>query len=136
MKTKFIEASNGGNWGKFALLRFDEEWSVPSQISEGSFSLLRNLGWTSEHLWVLDLQTGEGAFFKPGGLAGADLRKHQIWVCPLYESFLTWLYRQDLADLDRLPDLVTLDAPFDMAGYRRPGPGPAAQEPSKSRDSA
>ena len=126
MRTKFIEASHGGNWAKFALLRFDEEWSVPSQISKGSVSLLRNLGWTPDYMWVLDLQTGEGAFFKPGGLAAADLTKHRIWCCPLYEPFLTWLYLQDLSDLDQLPDLVDLEAPFSMTGYRRPGL--AAQE--------
>lgn len=123
METKFIEVTSpSGNWGKFALLRFDQEWSVPSQISECSFSLLRNLGWTPEHIWVLDLQTGEGAFFRPGGLASADLGKHAIWVCPLYEGFLTWLYLQDLSDLDHLPEWVNLDAPFAMSGYRRPGP--------------
>ncbi len=124
MESKLIEVTSpSGNWGKFALLRFDQEWAVRSQMSEGSFGLLRNLGWTREHLWVLDLQTGEGAFFRPGGLAAADLTKHKIWCCPLYEPFLTWLYQQNLDDLGKLPDLVELDAPFSMSGYRRPGPG-------------
>ena len=87
-------------------------------------SLLRMCGWSDQHLWVCDLQTGEGAFFRPGGLAGADLAKRQIWVCPMFEPFLTWLYQQDLTDLKALPDYVELpDAPFGRSGYRRRGQG-------------
>jgi hypothetical protein len=87
--------------------------------------LLTACGWTPKHVWVLDLQTGEGAFFAPGGLASADLEKHRVWVCPMFEPFLTWLYKQDLSDLDALPGLVNFtqeEAPFAMSGYRRPGP--------------
>jgi hypothetical protein len=73
---------------------------------------------------VFDLETNEGASFTPGGLASADLNKHQIWVCPMYEPFLEWLYKQDLTELSKLPDYVHLDAPSAMAGYRRPGPNP------------
>ena len=126
MKTKIIEARNAAveNWGKFAVGQFTDEWSRRSVIpgAESLTSLIWRLGWRSDNIWVLDLQTGEGAFFKPGGLASADLDKHAIWVCPLYEPFLAWLYQQDLSDLDHLPDLVDLDAPFEMSGYRRPGP--------------
>jgi len=89
--------------------------------------LLSTRGWSHDHVWVLDLETGEGACFRPGGLAHADLNKHRIWVCPLFEPFLEWLYDQDLTDLTVLPDLVTLtlkEAPFSMFGYRRPGPDP------------
>lgn len=130
MITKIIEVTNNDqNWGKFMLLRPDTEWSVFSQIDPPeplrgvrTLGLLARLGWTPEHLWVLDLQTGEGANFRAGGLAAADLNKHKIWVCPMFEPFLTWLYRQDLADLAKLPDLVNLlDAPFEFRGYRRPG---------------
>lgn len=126
MKVKFIEASQnaerGFNWGKFAVMRFDEEWSWRSAIDLTSSSLLRSCGWGSNHLWVLDLQTGEGAFLSPGGSAHADLDKHKVWVCPMFEPFLEWLYGQDLADLDALPTLVELpDAPGAFAGYRRPG---------------
>jgi hypothetical protein len=42
----------------------------------------------------------------------------------MYEPFLTWLYRQDLTDLDALPDLVNLteqEAPSAMRGHRRTG---------------
>ncbi len=125
MHTKFIEATNGvRNYGKFMVAKFEpEEWSRRSTVSEGSTSLLRNLGQRPEGVLVLDLQTREGAIFYPPGLASADLTKHKIWVCPLYEPFLTWLYQQDLSDLSHLPDLVDLDAPFAMSGYRRPGPG-------------
>ena len=71
---------------------------------------------------VVDLETGEGAMFSPGGLAAADLQKHRIWVCPMFEPFLAWLYKQDLSDLTKLPKHVDLpDAPFEMHGYRREG---------------
>lgn len=123
MKIKFIEVTNGNlNWGKFLVGRFDSEWEYASAIEPG-IRLVAGVGWTTEHLLVLDLQTGEGAIFKHGGKAQYDLDKHQIWVCPMYEPFLTWLYEQDVTDLDRLPALVDLkDAPFAMYGYRRPGP--------------
>lgn len=125
MKTKIIEATNGPyNWGKFMLGRFDEEWSRISSIAPSDrYPLLRAVGLDDKHLLVLDLQTSEGAIFRPGGLAAADLEKHRIWVCPLFEPFLAWLYEQDLSDLNQLPDHIDLpDAPFMWRGHRRPGP--------------
>lgn len=125
MITKFIEATNGPlNWGKFMVGRFDKEWSYKSVVDEDGPSLLWGRGWTPEHILVVDLQTGEGAMFMPRGFAPADLNKHKIWVCPLFEPFLTWLYVQDLSDLDKLPAHIDLpNAPFDMQGYRRQGAG-------------
>jgi hypothetical protein len=126
MKTKIIEANNGPrNWGRFLVGRFDSEWSQRTAI-EGALStglLANHCGWTERHLLVLDLATGEGAVFKHGGYARADLnRRHRIWVCPLFEPFLAWLYQQDVTDLEALPAMVTLtDAPFEMQGYRRQG---------------
>ena len=116
----------------------DEEWSLRTamypDMPEGRMPLLRSLGWGPEFLWVLDLQTGEGAFFKPGGYAKADLDKHQIWVCPLFEPFLGWLYKQDLKDITALPRTVELPfAPFAMHGYRRPG---SALRPREAPDDA
>lgn len=129
METKLIEASqharHGFNWGKFCVARFDDEWRRDARIDcDGPRPrLLRSCGWGPEHLWVLDLQTGEGAFFRAGGSAHADLEKHAIWVCPMHEPFLEWLYVQDLTDISALPDLVELpDAAPAFAGYRRPGP--------------
>lgn len=127
MRTVFIEASQGQNWGKFAVAKFDaDEWARPSRMpgQEGG-SLLQRCGWYGdEYVWVMDLQTAEAAYFRPGGLASADLEKHAIWVCPMFEPFLTWLYKQDLKDLDKLPAYVEIpDAPFALAGYRRRGPG-------------
>jgi len=69
----------------------------------------------------MDMQTLEGAAFRHGGHAKADLDRHRIWVCPLFEPFLTWLYTQDAARLGELDQLVTLDAPLALAGYRRGG---------------
>jgi len=122
MKTKFIEVTNGNqNWGKFMLLRFDSEFEYASQMAPGS-RLLSSIGWAPEHLIVFDLQTCEGAAFRPGGSAKYDLEKHRVWVCPMFEPFLEWLYKQDLSDLAKLPGVLDLpDAEFAMYGYRRDG---------------
>jgi DNA-binding Xre family transcriptional regulator len=130
MWTKFIEATQdagGGmvNWGKFQLLKYENEWKIPSMLPGPSYGLplLRQCGWSHRHMWVLDCQTGEGALILPGGSARADLMKHRIWVCPLFEPFLIWLYAQDLnypADLPAIVELPT--AEFSFQGYRRPGP--------------
>lgn len=125
MKTKIIEATNGPlNWGKFMVCQFDqEEWDRRPQAPgcESLRPLLREIGWDNNFIWVLDLQTGEGALFRRGGSATVDLNKHQIWVCPLYEPFLTWLYK-NFKDLDSLPEHVDMpDAEFALSGYRRPG---------------
>ncbi|MEV6401184.1 hypothetical protein AB0M39_41495 [Streptomyces sp. NPDC051907] len=130
MKTRIIEAKQTGdpaNWGKFMVMRPDEEWARRSAIDDNPYGpLLRQCGWGPKHIIVFDLQTCEGAAFRPGGFAKADLNKHRIHVCVLFEAFLTWLYVQDLSDLDRLPDVVELDGvPFELYGYRRPGPGEA-----------
>ena len=131
MIAKFIEATDATrfNHGKFMVARFSEdEWLRRSRIatfSDGSHDrlLLPDVcGWAGRHILVLDLQTGEGAIFLPGGLAAADLRNHRILVCPMFEPFLAWLYEQDLTDLNALPGMVNLgDVPTAMHGYRRPG---------------
>lgn len=124
MKTIFVEATNGElNWGKFMVARFDaEEWSRTSIIDDARAPLLRGRGWGPDHVLVVDLQTGEGAVFRPGGHAREDLKKHRIWVCPLFEPFLVWLY--GLPDPMEAPPRVDLDAPFEFFGHRRPGPQP------------
>jgi len=124
MNTHFIEASNNKqNWGKFMLARFEQhEWNRRSEVDQRF--MLDGRGWTHQHLLVLDLQTGEGAIFLPGGSAHHDLEKHKVWVCPLFEPFLHWLWAQDTSDLSKLPNYVDLpDAPFLMAGHRRSGKG-------------
>jgi hypothetical protein len=122
--TKFIEATNGpsANWGKFMVAKFGpDDWATQSAISG---ALLAGRGWDMQHIFVLDLQTGEGAMFRHGGFAKADLDKHKIWVCPLFEPFLEWLYKQDVDVLSRLPEKVDLpNAPFELRGYRRRGEG-------------
>ncbi len=129
MTTKFIEATEPThfNHGKFMVARFTaEEWAQQSVLDSEfavDIGLLKRCGWTNRHITVLDLQTGEGVIVRPGGCAPADLNKHKVWVCPMFEPFLTWLYQQDLSDLDKLPALVTLPAGTEtaMAGYRREG---------------
>jgi hypothetical protein len=124
VKTRIVEAtSNDFNWGKFLICRFtEEELSVRSAVN--GTPVVTGRGWDPQrHVWVLDLATGEGACFAPRGLAKADLEKHRIWVCPLFEPFLAWLYEQDVSDLDKLPAVVDLpNAENALAGYRRPGP--------------
>jgi len=127
MKTQIVEVTNGpNNWGKFLVGQFNgEEYARKSVVDEGADlsarSLVSVLGWSSSHFLLLDLQTGEGAIFRKGGYAAADLDKHRVWVCPMFQPFLEWLYaRADLVDLPAHVDLP--DAPFAMYGYRRPGP--------------
>ena len=137
METVFVEATNtkngGWNWGKFMVARFSkEEWERTSVVRDeyqqnrtgGDMtggSLLCHIGWSPSNILVFDLQTGEGAVFRPGGLARADLEKHKIWVCVLFEDFLTWLYQQNLDDLQALPRVVDLDSESALWGYRRTG---------------
>jgi len=99
----------------------NDEWKEHSVVGDVVRPLLTQCGWGPNHFWVLDLQTFEGAAFRHGGYAKADLDKHRIWVCPLFEPFLTWFYAQDVTRLNELSQLVILDAPFAMAGYRRSG---------------
>jgi hypothetical protein len=125
MLVKMIEATNqeagGMNWGKFMVCRFTDEWAYRSALVPEK-SLLNQVGWSKDVLLVIDLQTGEGAIFRPKGVASADLHKHKVWVCPMFEPFLNWLYQQDLRDLERLPAMVQLDATSALYGYRRKGP--------------
>ena len=127
MQTKIIEACQGPggpNWGQFLVGRFTGEWKRPSKAPD--VPLLSRIGQGFDALLVLDLRTKEGAIFYPSphSLPRAELEKHRIWVCPLFEPFLEWLYKQDLTELAKLPDYVELpEAPFAMTGYRRPGRG-------------
>lgn len=123
MKTRVFEATNLKNWGKFLVAQMDAEWEWRSEIDVWNTSLLGQIGWAPQHIWVMDLQTCEGAGFALGGHAHNDLEKHKIWVCPMFEPFLAWLYTQKLDEIWDLPQVVELpDAAFNFAGYRRPGP--------------
>lgn len=131
MRTKIVEASNGANWGKFLIGAFDDaEWEQRSAICDLRSGLLAQIGHGAGEVLVLDLQTSEGAIFRLGGYAAADLNKHRVWVCPLFEPFLKWLYLQP--DPFAIPDLVFLKVPGDWAGYRRPGPSDADPEDERT----
>lgn len=136
MKTFLFECvqkkDNPGNWGKFLVGLTDHEWAMQSQVDTLSQprSILGARGWSPTDILVLDIETCEGAIFSPSGFAPADLVKHRIWVCPLFEHFLTWLYAQLepmdpagwVAWFETVPKVVELpDAPFELRGYRRPG---------------
>ncbi len=125
MRFKFIDVTNGFNWGKMGVGVFTpDEWAQKSAVD--GRGLLSGRGWDVNYVFVLDLQTGEGAIFRPGGYHKADLEKHAIWVCPLYEPFLEWLYAQltqQRVAVDDLPALVELpNAQGALYGHRRPGP--------------
>jgi hypothetical protein len=139
VKTRIIEATNGFNWGRFLVGQFDEEWNCRSLVAEeGNRLVLQSAGfWSADPrwVWVLDLVTREGAYFNVGGDASADLMKHQIWVCPMYEPFLKWLYKQHFKDIDELQSVVDLTgAPSALAGYRRPGPEGSARSTAGTPD--
>lgn len=134
MDTRFLEAGNGFNWGKFLLCRYNAaEWhersADPSMPSEFNTPLVHTGGRSHDYVWILDLATREGAYFAFGTLAQADLREHRIHVCVLFEPMLVWLYqfRREHGqtwwkDLPRVIDLP--NAPAAMRGYRRPGSQP------------
>ena len=117
MKTKTIEGVTRSLWCKFMVAQLEpEELLCPSQVDVGR----RVLGsWNPGDLLVLDIDTREGAWFNPKGSARSDLSRHQIWVSPLFSSFLTWLYQAWTEDLNTLPDLVDLST-FEGAGGGRP----------------
>lgn len=126
MITRMVEVTNGpANWGKFMVGVFDAtDITRPSLVdTESRRPLLQLIGFSpsATTVMVMDLQTSEGALFKLGGSAGADLNKHRVWVCPMFEPFLAWLYA-NWRGIENLPPFIDLpDAPFSMTGYRRPG---------------
>jgi hypothetical protein len=130
MIAHYIEASNDGmNWGKFLLLRHEQDPGSALPGYEGEPLLTSSRKFNRVHTMVIDLQTGEGAAFALEGSAlnaHVDLERHKIWVCPLYEPFLQWLYEQPGLDMGRgditaLPRFVELDASFAWVGHRRAG---------------
>lgn len=129
MRSKIIEVCQPTpvNWGKFMIAEFDEnETSYISVITKSP--LLPAIGYWGEEnkwLWLLDLQTGEGALFPVSskGNAKYQLDKHKIWVCLLYEPLLEWLYQNYKGDIDEIPSYIEIDAPAGLYGYRRSGTG-------------
>lgn len=139
MKSKIVEAVGGGdfNWGKFMVLQWEaEDWDrtsvVVKEYDGRDRRLLPYIGHNAGDLTIIDLQTCEGAVFSPGGLASADLNKHRVWVCVLFEPFLDWLYQFynthyanegrpfDVLDI---PDKLEFQShPRELQGFRREGP--------------
>ena len=72
MQSKIIEATDGVLWLKVMVAVFDEtEWQRPVTLEgEERPCLLRNLGWTPSHFWLLDLATGNGAMLQMGDRHG------------------------------------------------------------------
>jgi len=136
MKTKVIEATDQINWGRFMVGVLDHEREAVSQVDGMPVCGRR---WDQRTIFVMDLVTGEGAMFGPWGLAAADLQKHAIWVCPLFEPWLEWLYARHPFTLDELPAVVNLDPTVTakhnaLSGYRRAGP--SAEERAQVEKSA
>lgn len=129
MRTRYFEAiSAEGNWGKFMLGQFDADEiaaqsALPDEAGVPVGSMIQGRGWApGKHWFVMDLQTGEGAYFALGGLADYDLdNKHNIWVCPLFRPFLRWLYARfnEGADLWGLERVVQIEGvPLRLSGER------------------
>lgn len=116
MITQIIEGSDGALYGKWLVSQLSEtERDRKTELPgfEGSRSVwtfggARKLGAHPNALLVVDLQTDQGAVFIPGGLSDADLDTVGIWVCPLFRSFLHWLYEQDTSDVAQLPPFIEL----------------------------
>ena len=128
MDTRFIEASNGVNYGKFMVARFDMEetlrkTAMPEAVGTESFFSYAGLRrMTPERTLVMDLQTGEGAEFSLRGgrqeAAWALRERHpKLWVCPLFPPFLGWLFdfvqtqpdpRRHELDLESIPNFIDL----------------------------
>jgi hypothetical protein len=137
MKTMFLEAGHGpaapGNWGKFMIARYEpHELTEPTRYPgcEGRQGIVNQRGWAGDHFWVLDLVTGEGVRFHVGAVPEIDahnaLEEHPVWVCPLFEPMLVWLFKfvggRPETWWDELPRTIDLpDAPFQLYGYRRSG---------------
>jgi len=130
MRTHIIEATNGElNWGKFMVGVMDtQDWRrMPMTPGcDQGMPLLQARRWDVTDIWVMDLETREGAVFRlANGDPSGALNKHQIWVCPLFEPFVNWLFTQPHEQILMLalPDWVDLpDAVFAFKGHRRPGP--------------
>lgn len=111
----FLEASNGGLWGKFLLLRHSPEnlalkSSLPDFENE---TLLRGRKFDDEMTMMVDLQTGTGAIYtlsNPFDALFSLESKRRIWVCPLYRPTLFWLAQQGLGrgkgDITKLPRYI------------------------------
>ena len=71
MRTKILEAEGGGFYLKALLIRFTDEWAIPSALRQevmgDRFSLLRQEGWGPQHFYIalLSRHTG-GAMFELG----------------------------------------------------------------------
>lgn len=128
MKTAIVEVTNGPiNWGKFMIGVLDVEHTHPSAVAPECGPLLKQIGWGPakgfRHFLLVDIQTGEGAFFKHGGNAHVDLEKRRIWCCHLFEPLLDWLYAQPWEDVRALRIPPHIDMPPNTGVYagRRPG---------------
>jgi hypothetical protein len=116
--TKIIEGSDGGAYGKWLVGQLDEhersrKTSLPGYEGNASiwtFAGARRFGADPGAVFVLDLQTGQGAVFNPTTSSSPDydLDQANIWVCPLFRDFFRWLYTQDLADVTQLPNFIDL----------------------------
>lgn len=141
MRTHIIEATNKNqNWGKFLLGVLDDEWDRFPETPgcNTGVPLLASLPRTRGQKWdrardvlIMDLQTREAAVFALEGDPRVELERHQVWVCPLFEPFLGWLYSQPVdrvLSLD-LPAWIDIpDAKFAWAGHRRSGAEPIAEK--------
>jgi len=129
MRSQFIEATQGQtSWSQFQVQQLDPvDWAHQSEVSQSH--LLASQGHDPNILFVMDLETCEGVIYSPNGDARSFLRKHQVWVSPLFGPFLNWLSDQMRLsraagtpfDVCALPSLINLDMDQATSG-RNEGP--------------
>jgi hypothetical protein len=116
------------NWGAYMVAVPDgQELSWHSHVAPSILTLFEQLGHEPGSAWVMDLLTGEGAWFSMQGDARAELEEHRIHASASFEGFLEWLYLQDLDKLWQLPHVIKVaDTTFSINSYRRLGPHPVS----------
>ncbi len=123
MEYRFVEVTDGTLHGKFMIGVFGDDDHAEREAFSGAL-LLRNRGWSRDHFMLFDLQTGEGALFRPGGRARFDLHRTRICVCPVFEVFLDWLYTHIYEHgpewFHAIPRKMLIPPVIGIGSYRRP----------------
>ena len=121
MKTRIIEATSDQIfWSTFLVGVFDMERRYKSCV-DGSM-VLRS--YSPRDIFILDIQTREGAVFAPHGLADVDIERTAIYTGPLFKAFLHWIraqFREGLS-LNDLPKHVEVPLTEAQEAQRQEGP--------------
>lgn len=94
-----------------------------AEFEPSELEVVRETGWGPQHRLVVDLKTGVGGLYRPGGDPFFDVCQDRK-VGPLFASFMKWLYGQ--GDPWALPAHVTLEDFIPATGPLLPAPGETA----------